>query len=143
MSTKATIAYGKNFHFYHEVLDDQYVYLELEGVPFEASYNRVIVPIPIHIWEVIRKYPGVDLSLVDKTDDELCAQVEQAVDERIAEYNQLNEDAKQRGLFRLFGALTYGDVELPREEQIGRGIARFTELRERQRQIKRAIEELK
>jgi hypothetical protein len=29
MSTKATIAYGDNFHFYHEVLDDNHVYLEL------------------------------------------------------------------------------------------------------------------
>ena len=142
MSTKATIAHGKNFHFYHEALDDRYVYLELEDVPFEASYNRVMVPIPTHIWEVIRRHPGVDLSLVDKTDDELRVQVEQRVDERIAEYNRLNDDAKQRGLFRIFGALTYGDVELPREEQLAKGIAYFTALRERQRQIKRAIEEL-
>lgn len=28
MSTKATIAYGQTFHCYHEVLDDDYVYLE-------------------------------------------------------------------------------------------------------------------
>ena len=26
MSTKATIAHGKNFHFYHEVMDDDHVY---------------------------------------------------------------------------------------------------------------------
>jgi hypothetical protein len=32
MSTKSTIAYGPTFHFYHEALDDNYVYLELEQV---------------------------------------------------------------------------------------------------------------
>jgi hypothetical protein len=41
MSTKSTIAYGRNFHLYHEALDEDYVYLELEGTKFEASYNRV------------------------------------------------------------------------------------------------------
>lgn len=141
MSTKATIAHGKNFHFYHEALDDRYVYLELEDVPFEASYNRVMVPIPTHIWEVIRKHPGVDLSLVDKTDDELRSQVERSVDERIAEYSQL-DNQKRKGLFRIFGSLTYGEVDSPREQQVERGVNHFMELRERQRQIKRAIEEL-
>lgn len=141
MSTKATIAHGKNFHFYHEALDDRYVYLELEDVPFEASYNRVMVPIPTHIWEVIRKHPGVDLSLVDKTDDELRSQVEHSVDERIAEYSQL-DDQKRKGLFRIFGSLTYGEIGSPREQQVERGVNHFMELRERQRQIKRAIEEL-
>ena len=61
MSTKSTIAHGRNFHFYHEALDEDYVYLELEGTKFEASYNRVMVPIPVHVWEVIRRYPGSDL----------------------------------------------------------------------------------
>jgi hypothetical protein len=141
MSTKATIAHGKNFHFYHEALDDRYVYLELEDVPFEASSNRVMVPIPTHIWEVIRRYPGVDLSLADKTDDELRAQVERNVDERIAEYSRL-DDQKRRGLFRVFGSLTYGEVDSPREQQVEKGVSHFLELRKRQRQIKQAIEEL-
>ena len=61
MSTKSTIAHGRNFHFYHEALDEDYVYLELEGTKFEASYDRVMMPIPIHVWEVIRRYPGIDL----------------------------------------------------------------------------------
>ena len=86
MSTKATIAYGPNFHLYHEALDEDYVYLELEGVHFEASYQRVMVPIPVHIWEIIRRYPGIDLSFVDQTDGELRRYVEGEVDERIARY---------------------------------------------------------
>ena len=68
MSTKSTIAYGSTFHLYHEALDENHVYLELEQVEFEASYNRVMVPIPVHIWEVIRQYPGIDLSWAEKSD---------------------------------------------------------------------------
>ena len=49
MSTKSTIAHGRNFHLYHEALDEDYVYLELEGTKFEASYNRVMIPIPVHV----------------------------------------------------------------------------------------------
>ncbi len=37
MSTKATVAYGPNFHLYKEVLSENFIYLELEGVSFEAS----------------------------------------------------------------------------------------------------------
>ena len=41
MSTKSTIAYGENFHFYHELMDPEpNVYLELEGVHFEASRKQ-------------------------------------------------------------------------------------------------------
>ena len=61
MSTKSSIAYGPTFHLYNEALDEDYVYLEMEGVQFEASYNRVMVPIPMHIWEYIRQFPGIDL----------------------------------------------------------------------------------
>ena len=83
MSTKATIAYGANFHLYHEGFDEDHVYLELEGTQFEAAYNRVMVPIPVHVWEVIRQYPGVDLKYADKTDAELRQYVEQEVDDRL------------------------------------------------------------
>jgi hypothetical protein len=44
VSTKASIKYHKEeagaggwFHLYNEVFDDEYVYLELGGVPFEAA----------------------------------------------------------------------------------------------------------
>ena len=46
MSTKSTIAHGPGFHFYHEVLDEDHVYLELETTSFEAGYGRVMLPIP-------------------------------------------------------------------------------------------------
>lgn len=94
MSTKATIAHGPNFHLYHDLLDEDNVYLELEGTQFEAGYNRVMVPIPVHVWEVIRQYPGIDLEYVDKTDAELSQLVEHQVDDRIKKYEEADERRK-------------------------------------------------
>jgi hypothetical protein len=141
MSTKASVAYGPNFHLYREVLDDDFIYLELEGVQFEASYNRVMVPIPVHIWEVIRKYEGADLSWADKTDEDLLRHVEQEVDERIEQYRS-EEKETSKGLIALFGSIPYGLADRSREEQIARGIAYFRQMRDHQRQIKQSIEDL-
>ncbi|MBM4258013.1 MAG: hypothetical protein FJ147_19235 [Deltaproteobacteria bacterium] len=140
MSTKATIVYGPTFHFYHEVFGDDAVYLELEGVQFEAGYNRVMVPIPVHIWEVIRQYPGVDLSFAERTDAELAQFVEQEVEERMRLYQQASENAK--GLVSLCGALVYGSADEPREQQIARGLEHFATMRAHQRPIQAAIAEL-
>jgi hypothetical protein len=117
MSTKSTIAYGRNFHLYHEALDEDYVYLELEGTKFEASNNRVMVSIPVHVWEVIRRYPGIDLK-------------DEAAGER------------SKGLVSLSGSLAFGAADQPRDQQIAAGVEYFTKVREHQRQIKQAIEEL-
>jgi hypothetical protein len=138
MSTKSTIAHGTNFHFYHEIFDEDNVYLEMEGTHFEAGYNRVMVPIPVHIWEVIRQYAGVDLSYADKTDEELRRQVEQEVDKRIKEYAEADERTRP---FVAMGA--FGKIDDPREEQIAQGLDDFTKIREQQRQIKQAIQTLK
>jgi hypothetical protein len=136
-----TVAHGPNFHLYREVFDDRHLYLELEGVQYEATYNRVMVPIPVHIWEVIRQYEGVDLSFADKTDEEVRQYVEPEVDERIARYKE-EENPKTKDLIALLGSIPYGRADAPREEQIARGVSYFNDLRETQRQIKRAIEEL-
>lgn len=140
MSTKETVAYGTNFHFYKEVLDESFIYFELEGVQFEASYNRVMIPIPVQIWEVIRKYQGTDLSWADKSDEEILQYVEQKVDERIKQYQEA--EVKSKGLIAFFGSLTFGTADLPRSEQIEKGVAYFQRKREHQQQVKQAIEEL-
>jgi hypothetical protein len=140
MSTKSTIAHGGNFHLYHEAFDEDYVYLELEGTKFEASYNRVMVPIPVHIWEVIRHYPGIDLKCADRTDAEIRRYVEQEVDQRLKRYEEASERSK--GLVSLSGSLAFGTADQPRDQQITAGIEHFTKVREHQRQIKQAIEEL-
>ena len=140
MSTKATIAYGRNFHLFHEALDEDYVYLELEGTKFEASYNRVMVPIPVHVWEVIRRYSGVDLKYADRTDAEMRLYVEQEVDERLKRYEEADEKSKE--LVSLSRSLAFGTANQPRDQQIAAGVEYFTKIREHQRQVKQAIEEL-
>jgi len=140
MSTKATIAYGPTFHLYHEALDEDFVYLEIEGAQFEASYNRVMVPIPVHIWEVIRRYPGIDLRFADKTDDELRDYVEHEVSDRIRHFEKASERAN--GIASLSGSPVFGPADQPRDQQIAAGIEYFIKVREHQRQVKDAIAKL-
>ncbi len=140
MSTKSTIAHGPNFHLYNEALDESNVYLEVEETQFEAGYNRVMVPIPVHIWEVIRQYAGIDLSYADKTDEELRQYVEEEVDKRIKNYGEAGE--KVRGLISLSGAIAFGAADEPKAQQVAQGIAYFTQVREHQAQVKQAIHEL-
>jgi len=140
MSTKSTIAYGPTFHFYHEALDDSYVYLELEQVEFEAAYNRVMVPIPVHIWEVIRQYPGIDLAWAEKSDQDIVDYVTEYVDDRIRQCEEAEENKK--GLVSLIGGLVFGTADASRAEQIEQGVAYYQKLRKHQQQVKAAIEEL-
>ena len=140
MSTRSTLAHGPSFHLYHDLLDQDHVYLEMEGTRFESEYGRVMVPIPLHVWEVIRRYPGIDLQLANKTDDEMRQYVEQELDARLAWYGQLEERAKR--MAALAGALTWGSADQPRGVQLTKGLEYFTHLREHQRQVQQAITEL-
>jgi hypothetical protein len=139
MSTKSTIASGATFHLYTELLDDDFVFLALEGHPFEATCNRVVVSIPIAVWEYLRQFAAVDLSWADKDDGALARAVESAVDERIARF------AAEGGgsALRLAGVAVYGAPDGPRDAQIASGVAYYTRLRERQRAVIAAIKELR
>ena len=140
MSTKCTIAHGEKFHFYHEVLDDDHVYLELDTTHFEAGYSRVMVPIPIHIWETIRHLGGARLDLVDKQDDELVAMVHSEVDQRIADYRHVALDHPNRTAFASFiGCLPYGKADTPRADQISKGLEYFRREQQRQREVRARI----
>lgn len=144
MSTKCTIAYGENFHFYNEVLDKDHVYLQLQTTHYEAGYGRVTVEIPIHIWETIRHLGGARLDLADKTDEDLRKIVEAAVDKRIANYQKfLQENSNHSNLFRIIGVMGYGAADTPREEQIDRGMKYHQTERQRQQEVKAAIESLR
>jgi len=144
MSTKATIAYGENFHFYHEAMDEDHVYLEIETTHFEAGYGRVMLPIPIHIWETIRHLGGARLDLVNCTDAALLAMVETAVDERILRYQEaLRAHPDRAGLMSFAGSLLYGRAEDPRAEQAVRGMEYYRNERQRQRDIHTAIRTLR
>jgi hypothetical protein len=140
MSTKNSLAHGPGFHLYREAFNDDNVYLEIEGTHFEAAYNRVMLPIPVHIWELIRRYPGASYEHADKTDDELRDEVEHAVDERIARFREAKDQGKP--LAGLLGRIMFGSVEASRDEQITMGLAHFARIREHQRQIRQAVGEL-
>ena len=142
MSTKCSLAYGDCFHLYQECFDEDNVYLEIEGVEFEATPERVMVTIPIAIWETIREHTNLDLSYADLTDEELGAMVVEAVDERIEEYNNC-QDERQRNFIAVIGAIPYGLASAPRDEQIEQGKRYFRDQRERQSLIKEQIEALK
>ena len=144
MSTKATIAHGSNFHFYHEVFDDNHVYLELEGMEFEAGYGRVMVSIPIHIWETIRHLGAARLDLINHTDEDLLKMVEDYVDKRIAEYQEAHhQDPDRTGWPRFAGRMLYGAADEPRENQIKSGMEYFHRERQRQREVHEAIVKLR
>jgi hypothetical protein len=144
MSTKATIAYGENFHFYHECFDEDHVYLELETTQFEAGYGRVMVPIPLHIWETIRHLGNARLDLVNQTDEDLRAMVETEVDRRIAKYQEaLRRHPGRTQLAWLGGSLVYSSPDKPRGKQIPRGMEYFTRERQRQREVAKAIKRLR
>ena len=140
MSTKSTIAHGENFHFYHEAFDDDHVYLELETTHFEARFGRVMLPIPIHIWESIRHLGGAQMDLADKQDNELLAMVEEEVDQRIAEHQQaMRETPDCAGFIRICGSLAYGMTDSPRADQIHRGMEYFQHKRQRQREVRSLV----
>ena len=134
MSTKATIVYDEDFHFYLEAGDQRHVYLQLKGAHFEAGYNRIMVPIPISVWEVIRKHGAADLSLAGKADAELLALVEAAIENRIAEYERHHRGGE--------GVLLFGPSSTPREQQIARGMERYREMRREQEEIQSEIAEI-
>lgn len=144
MSTKCTIACGENFHLYHEVLDDDHVYLELETTCFEAGYGRVMIPLPIHIWEAIRHLGGARLELVDKEDAELLAMVEATVCDRITRYEAAERDNPKRAALASFvGGLSYGPANTPSAEQIRKGMEYYRRERQRQREVRDRIAALR
>ncbi len=144
MSTKATIAYGESFHFYHECFDDDHVYLQLENVSFEASAGQVTVAIPVDVWETIRCLAPARLELVELSDDKLHRMIERQVDERIAEYEQIKTAHPDRaGMFAFFGSHVFGSADKPRGEQIKHGLKHYTRERERQQLVTQRMAEQK
>jgi hypothetical protein len=136
MPPKVSIAYGKNFHFYREAHEHNYVYLELEDAPYEVGYLRVMIAIPVDVWETIRGLGVTQLDLVNATDAELINHVTRRVDERIAEYEGARSSRREKAEeMRLQDSLIFGVADDPREDQVARGIQSYKVERERQRAI--------
>ena len=134
MSTKRTIACGDDFDLHQDLFDDGHVYLNLRGVEFEASRDEVKVRIPVHVWEYLRGFAGMDFSAAGITDLQIEQEATACVDERLAKYEVSDKDAGNIAL-RLGGVLTMGAVELPREQQITSYIRWLRQERDRQRDV--------
>jgi hypothetical protein len=136
MTVKATLAYGKSFHFYHEANDNNHVYLELEDVAYHVGYRRVMVAIPIDVWEVIRNLATANLNLVNISDEELIRLVEDRVEERVEEYTAAKSATlEEAARIRFNDSPVFGVMDSPREQQIARGIEYYRTERERQREV--------
>lgn len=134
MSTKHTIAHDEGFHFYREAFDEDAVYLELTGAAFEAAQNWVRVPVPVPVWELIRRYQAVDFSLLKMTDADLQARVAQEVDARLA----LPAGPRRR----MDGMLKFGKDDASRAQQIASGLDWYRERRARLQAVEAALEAL-
>lgn len=140
MTIKATLAYGRNFHFYHEALDNNHVYLELEDVSYDPGYRRVMVAIPIDVWEVIRGLGAAKLNLINASDEELTNIVEEKVAGRIAEYEAAKRTSPEEAERTRFNdSLLFGAVDDTREQQTTRGVQYYKTERARQREISARI----
>jgi hypothetical protein len=71
MSTKSSVAWGDDFHFYTEMHDGDNVYLRVDKAEFYATKHGVTVTIPRAIWEVIRERAATDLKAAFWTDEQL------------------------------------------------------------------------
>jgi hypothetical protein len=136
MPAKVTLAYGKNFHFFHEALDANQVYLELEDAVFEVGYRRIMISIPIDIWETIRSLGAASLNLVNVSDDELTRLVEREVDDRISGYEKIRKsDPEKAELLRFNNSVVFGAADEAREHQVLKGLEYYRMERGRQREV--------
>ncbi len=128
MSTKSTIKWGEDFHFYNECFDDDNVYLELNSCYFESSPDSVMVSIPKAIWATIRNTAEIRLDYVHFTDIQIKELVTREVDDRIKKYEK-NQDSQ---ILKLFGSFIYGEVTAPRSKQINSGIKYYKDVRKKE-----------
>lgn len=136
MPPKVTIAYGRDFHFFRDAQEDNFVYLELEDVPFEVGYRRVMIAIPVDVWGTLRSLAPVELDLINASDSELIELVEAKVSQRVSEYKSIRSSHPEKAdLIRFNESIKFGPADDEREEQLARGISYYKSERERQRAI--------
>jgi hypothetical protein len=136
MPPKVTIAYGRDFHFFRDTQEGNFVYLELEDVPFEVGYRRVMIAIPVDVWGTLHNLAPIELDLINVSDAGLIELVEARVNERMMEYERTRSSSPEKAeLIRLNESIKFGPADEKREMQIARGVSFYKSERERQRAI--------
>lgn len=129
MSTKQSIAWADEFHFYRDMFDEEHVYLDLHPASFEAHEGRICVAIPAAIWQTIRGY-RFDLSAAGASDAELESKSARLIDEQI--YRETEHAAQCVGEQCRLKFFYHRDDEGTREERIAQQLG--YELDERRKQ---------
>lgn len=142
MSTKCTIKYGNDFHFYNECFDEDNVYLRLDKADIEQYGETVTMIIPKAIWAIIRESAEVNLEYALMTDEQILEYVTNEVDSRIARHNAETKEGL-RQLHLLAGSFTFGFADEARDKQIKKGVKSYTEIRKREKKILNRINKYK
>lgn len=146
MSTKCSVAWGDGFHLYQECLEDDGIYLEIDKC--EVQFNGgVTIKIPSAVWETIRHYGAVDLSLADMTDAQLRRLISKDVSERIAQVREARKELKddpeklasKLAVLDLFGCMLYGAATDPKKKQVDSAMIRYRNLRDAQTATKAQV----
>lgn len=133
MSTKSTICYGDNFHFYKDCFDEENVYLSLETINNISIENGVVtIAIPLEIWQNIRFFDN-KFEYANLSDEQINEIVTKAVEKRIENKGPIS---------KLFGCGIFGSFDLPKEEQIKNGIDFYRKQREKEMLIVEKIKNI-
>ena len=141
-ATKSMLVSGENFDLYNNIVDDENIYLYLQGVEFEASNSAIVLKIPVEIWGVIRQHGEPNIRYANWTNDQIRAFVTKEVDDRIEDYN---ETLKNQGeTMAILKSLCYSSVygspcEQTREEQISLGCKYIQQLRDIHTRVWKAV----
>lgn len=117
MSTKYSLVWGDNVHFYQDLMDEENnFYLELRN-----EFSSTTLKIPPHIWEAIRVH-GISFKLADLSDEDIKSKAEDIVKERFDDE-----------IFKTLGSF---------EEQVENEIERLSKDREKQKDIRKKMKTL-
>jgi hypothetical protein len=130
--TGLTLAHGKNFRIYDEIFEEGAIHLELQHCEFESTHEGITLRIPLDVVLVMQKLELVKLYWIGKTDQEIRAWVEGAVEVRLHDFATHASD-QNRGLLATSSSL--GCIDDSREVQVATGIQYYTALREEQEAI--------
>lgn len=105
-------------------------------MPYDVGYRRIMIAVPIDIWEVIRLLGSARLDLVDASDEDLLELVKREVDNRVTAYQRIiSSNLQHAEAARFHNSLIFGAADEGREQQIARGVDYYRTERERQRGV--------
>jgi len=140
MSTKISLAHGKNFHLFHDGMDENNEYIYLQITSCNECHNTKTIAVPVDVWETIRQIPGIKFDLINKTHDDIVNMVTAQVNERMNEYNAATR-SDEKNLINFCGSALFGNCSLSIHQQIKNGLDYYQEQREFQCKVKDKMKE--